>query len=311
MSDIDTKWLRAAVVLADELNFCRAAQKLHIGQSTLTKQIMALEHFLGHALFIRDSRRVSLTPAGEKFVPEARIALIHTERAVQFARKANRDHEITLHIGKSPYTDPYLLSNLLSFRLPLFPNLKIKLCSKLAADLSHDLLNGTLDMVFLTGMPATSRISSAPVSNQSFFVAMLEDDDLALRPAVIHDQLAEVSCILFERHVHPTLYDALYKAAKPATKPGTSIHHVMTAEDASQFVLRGLGVAVLTQAGAWRIARNGITIRPLDIDGLRLETRLACRSDSQVHVVSEFLRGFVRRLKERTNPKQLRLGLVH
>ena len=46
MSDIDTKWLRAAVVLADELNFCRAAQKLHIGQSTLTKQIIALEHFV-------------------------------------------------------------------------------------------------------------------------------------------------------------------------------------------------------------------------------------------------------------------------
>jgi hypothetical protein len=110
---------------------------------------------------------------------------------------------------------------------------------------------------------------------------------------------------------HPTLYDALCKAAKSATKPGTSIHHVMTAEDASQFVLRGLGVAVLTQAGAWRIARNGITIRPLCIAGLRLETRLACRSDSQGRVVSEFLRGFVRRLKERTNAKQLRLGLVH
>jgi hypothetical protein len=69
--------------------------------------------------------------------------------------------------------------------------------------------------------------------------------------------------------------------------------------------------AVLTQAGAWRIARNGITIRPLCIAGLRLETRLACRSDSQGRVVSEFLGGFARRLKERTNAKRLRLGLVH
>jgi DNA-binding transcriptional LysR family regulator len=170
MADLDTKWLRAAVVLADELNFCRAAQKLHIGQSTLTKQIHALENFLGLTLFIRDSRKVSLTPAGEKFVPEARIALLHTERPIQLAREANRDCEITLHIGKSPYTDPYLLSNLLSFRLPLFPNLKIKLCSKLAADLSHGLLNGTLDMAFLTGMPETPRISAATVSDQPFFV---------------------------------------------------------------------------------------------------------------------------------------------
>jgi DNA-binding transcriptional LysR family regulator len=193
-------------------------------------------------------------------------------------------------------------------RLPLFPNLKIKLCNKLAADLSHDLMNGTLDMAFLTGMPETPRISSATVSNQPFFVAMLEDDDLALRTEVKHGELADVSCILFERHVHPTLYDALCMATKAATKPGTSIHHVMTPEDASQFVLRGFGVAVLTQAGAWRIAHNGITIRPLCVDGLRLETRLACRSDSQRRVVSEVLRGFVRRLKERTNVNQLRLG---
>jgi DNA-binding transcriptional LysR family regulator len=311
MADLDTKWLRAAVVLADELNFGRAAQKLHIGQSTLTKQIHGLENFLGLTLFNRDSRKVSLTPAGEQFVPEARMALLHTERAIQLAREANRDCEITLHIGKSPYTDPYLLSNLLSFRLPLFPNLKIKLCSKLTADLSHDLLNGTLDMAFLTGMPDTPRISSATVSDQPFFVAMLEDDDLSLHTEVNHDQLGNVSCILFERHVHPMLYDALCKAAKPATKAGTSIHHVMTAEDASQFVLRGFGVAILTQAGAWRIARNGITIRPLCIAGLRVETRFACRSDSQGRVVSEFLRGFVRRLNERTNAKQLRLGLVN
>jgi DNA-binding transcriptional LysR family regulator len=310
MADIDTKLLRAAVVLADELNFSRAAQKLHIGQSTLTKQIHALEDFLGQSLFIRDSRKVLVTPAREKFVPEARIALQHIERAVQVAREANRDFEITLHIGKSPYTDPYLLSNLLSFHLPLFPNLKVKLCNKFAADLSHDLLNGTLDMAFLTEMPETPRISSTEVANQPFFVAMLEEDSLARSSEVNRDQLTDVSCILFERHVHPLLYDALLKAAKPASKLGTSTHHVMTAEDASHFVLRGLGVAVLTQAGAWRIARNGITIRPLCIEGLRLATRLACRSDDKGRVVSEFLRGFVRRLREHTHVKQLRLGLV-
>jgi len=102
----------------------------------------------------------------------------------------------------------------------------------------------------------------------------------------------------------------LIAGARPASKPGTSIHHVMTAEDASHFVRRGLGVAILSQAGAWRIARNGITIRPLNINGIELETRLACRSDSQVRVVSEFLRGFVKRLNEQASAKQLQLRLA-
>jgi hypothetical protein len=51
----------------------------------------------------------------------------------------NQGKHHSLHIGKSPYTDPYLLSDRLSFPLPLFPNLKIQLCRKLTADLSQDL----------------------------------------------------------------------------------------------------------------------------------------------------------------------------
>jgi DNA-binding transcriptional LysR family regulator len=310
MSGVDTKLLRAAVVLAEELNFCRAADKLHIGQSALSKQIIALEDFLGYELFFRDSRSVSTTPSGDIFVPEARLALLHQERAIQLSREAHRDLEVTLHVGKSPYTDPYLLSNLLSFRLPLFPNLKLHLTSKFTPELAHDLLNGTLDLAFLTGLPPTPRLSSVTVAQQSFFVAMLEDDDLAQHAEVKAHHLEGVSCILFERHVHPPLYDALCAATKAATKPGTSIHHIMTAEDASHFILRGFGVAILGQAGAWRIARNGITIRPLNVNGIGLETRLACRADSQARVVSEFLRGFVKRIKEHASAKQLRLGLA-
>src|SRR5271154_6960865 len=184
MSGVDTKLLRAAVSLAEELNFSRAADKLHIGQSALSKQIISLEQFLGYELFCRDSRSVSTTPSGDQFIPEARLALLHQERAIQLSREAHRDREITLHVGKSPYTDPYLLSNLLSFHLPLFPNLKIQLTSKLATDLAHDLLNGTLDLAFLTGLPTTPLLSSVTVANQSFFVAMLEDDDLARHPEV-------------------------------------------------------------------------------------------------------------------------------
>lgn len=114
MSGVDTKLMRAAVVLADELNFSRAAIKLHIGQSALSKQISSLEESLGYELFCRDGRGVSTTPAGDTFVEEARLALMHQERAVQLSRAANGHTEITLHVGKSPYTDPYLLTNLLS-----------------------------------------------------------------------------------------------------------------------------------------------------------------------------------------------------
>ena len=207
MSGSDTKYLRAAVVLMEELNFSRAATKLNIGQSALSKQIGHLHEHLGYELFVREGRKITATAAGEVYAAEARLSLLHAERAVSLSRAANQNSEIILHVGKSPYTDPYLITNVLSLRLPFFPNLSVMLTSKFAVDLSHDLLNGTLDLAFLTGIPETAQISAVSVAKQSFFVVMLEQDDLSQSTEITADQLRVRSCVLFDRHVHPYLYD--------------------------------------------------------------------------------------------------------
>lgn len=308
---IEIKLFRAAVALAEELHMTRAGDKIGITQSAMSKRIDNLEEQVGIQLFHRGlGQTVTATQQGEIFVAEARIVLEQCERAVHVTRAASDRAEIVLHIGKSPYTDPYLLTNLLSLHLPLFPGLRVEVTSRLAVDLSHELLNGTLDLAFLTGMPETPRITSLSVANQSFFVAMFEQDELARFRSISGDQLALRSCILFDRHVHPHLYDKVSRVVRPASGPGTTLHHVMTAEEASHLVLRGLGVALLTQAGAWRIARNGITIRPLEAEGLRVETRLASRSDNRLPVLSHLVRSFMRRVQLPYQGKQLNLGLA-
>ena len=310
MSGADTKYLRAAIVLMEERNFSRAARKLGLGQSALSKQMASLYELLGYELFVRSGRTMMPTAAGEIFAAEARISLEHAERAVRLSRAAVQTLGSTLHIGKSPYTDPFLITNLLSLRLPFFPTLKFELTSKLTVGLMHDLLDGSLDAAFLTGMPDTARISAVSVSKQQFFAVMPEQDDLAWSMEITAEQLARRSCILFDRHVQPYLYDRVLERVRPATAPGNSIHHVTTAEEASQLVSRGLGVAVITQAGAWRIAREGLTIRPVSVEGLILETKLACRADNESREVSEFVRSFVRQLKTQTTTDQLQLGLT-
>lgn len=310
MGPIDTKLLRAAVVLAEEANFSRAAARLRIGQSGLTKQIFALEELLGFPLFLRQRRRVVPTPAGEIFVAEARLALEHQERAVQLARASLKRTDPVIHLGKSPYTDPYLLTRALSIRFPLYPRLRIILTTKFATELAQDLLNGTLDVAFLTGIPATPRISSVVVSVQSFYVAMLRSDPLARLTSIGSEELARSSSIIFERHVHPILHDELVRVLKPASEPGTVLHHVMTAEDASNLILRGFGIAILTPSGAWRISRDEITSRPLATPGLSLETRLASRADNGQRLVSEFVRRFVQELAPAKDNGQLKLRLA-
>ncbi len=83
---VELRLYRYVVVLAEELNFTRAALRLHVAQPSLSKQIRELEDYLGAQLFERTKREVRLTAAREAFAAEARLTLFHAERAVQGAR---------------------------------------------------------------------------------------------------------------------------------------------------------------------------------------------------------------------------------
>jgi len=142
MGQNDIRLMEAAIALAEELNFSRAAQKLHISQPALTKRIAELEGRLGVPLFARDHQMVEVNDSARAFVEEARLSVLHGERGFQAARRAARGVDVVLNIGKSPYTDPFLVSTLLSIRLPLFPHLRVELTSQFSCELVHQVLGG-------------------------------------------------------------------------------------------------------------------------------------------------------------------------
>lgn len=96
--EFDLRLLPAFVALADELHFGRAAARLNIGQPALSQQLARLERQLGVVLVRRDSRRVSLTPAGQAFLAGARSALVLARNAAAAARRAQSDRP-TFRLG--------------------------------------------------------------------------------------------------------------------------------------------------------------------------------------------------------------------
>ena len=84
----EMRLVQSAIVLAEELHFFRAAVRLGIDQSALTKRIIELESLLDVRLFERNHQKVELTEAGAKFVEHACLGVVHIEDAVTSARAA-------------------------------------------------------------------------------------------------------------------------------------------------------------------------------------------------------------------------------
>lgn len=98
---MNTTQLECFVQVADNLNFRRAADELHLSQPTVSKQVASLERELGGALFVRSTRSVALTALGETFLPDAREILRLVYTSAERARKKLEGAEIA--IG---YSDP-------------------------------------------------------------------------------------------------------------------------------------------------------------------------------------------------------------
>lgn len=301
--------MKAAIALAETLNFSRAARTLHVSQPTLTKQIVALEDWVGVSLFDRDRQVVVINDAGRAFIEEARLSVLHAERAVQAARAAIHSSETLLNVGRSPYTDPFLISTLLSIRLPLYPQLKVELCSQFSTDLVHDVLAGLMDLAITTEPPLSPLLSATKIATAPFYIAMSQDHETAAHGALSFSALDGKEWVLFERRVHPGLYDSIMRVARENRVTPAQVHHVMTAEESFPFVAHGRSVAFLTKSGALRIGRDGITIRPLLEESLILSTYIAARADNKSKVASEFVRTFVRKISQFNVVRQLPLPI--
>src|SRR6185369_11705098 len=142
---MELRHLRYFVAVAEELNFRRAAERLHLAQPALSSQIKDLEEELGVRLFDRTTRSVLLTPTGQLFLKEARGILGATVKAEQLVRKAEQGLVGTLRVGViSPATGP-LLAKILRHFHQKYPGVQLSLSSLTSAEQLRRLRAGELD----------------------------------------------------------------------------------------------------------------------------------------------------------------------
>lgn len=303
-------FLQSAIVLADELNFSRAASRLHLTQPGLTKQIQDLESQLGVILFERNSQGVELTEPGRVFIEHAKLAVFHLERAVHLTRAAAKGAEVVVNFGSSPYVDPYIVSTMLSVRLSLFPTMRVHTHSHFSQELMRQVSSGELDIAIVAAAEENSRLNFLELERHPLFTLMRSEDAAARKRAVCLENFDDRVWVLFAKHVHPTMHDLILSRAETLGVKPSEIHSFTTAEEAAYLVAKHQGIAFLNRTSAWRVALNGLTMRPIDEPTLAVKITLITRADDRTRLTSEYVRSAKRKLEQKSDGDQQRLPLA-
>jgi DNA-binding transcriptional LysR family regulator len=286
----DIRLLQSAIVLADELHFSRAADRLNMSQSALSKQMFKMERGLGFQVFTHSHQMAELTEAGRVFINEAREVVSHAERAVLSARAVLDGPNEILNIGHSSYTEPILVSTLRSIRLSLFPEMRIKLWSNFSNELARQVSTGALELALITGVPQKPQLSALNIADNPFYIAMSMADELSAYREVRLEQMHGRNWMLLGKHANAHLYDTIQSVGADQGAYPSDIYHFTSPEEASELVREHHGLAFLPRSAAWRIARDGITMRPLAERRLHLVTSLAVRAETKSRLVNEFVK---------------------
>lgn len=196
---MDLKNVNAFIHVAETNSFTRAAERLEYAQSTITAQIQTLEAELGAELFIRRGKRISLSVAGQMFLPYAyQFQALHQDVHARFSRDTELSGEYRIGILESISTASYM-DRFAQF-MREYPKVNLMVTIDTTLHLLQRLRNGELSMVWLIDRPVNAadiRVvheSSVPIV---FFCA--PSHPFATSSPVPIEQLSEVPWILAEK----------------------------------------------------------------------------------------------------------------
>ncbi len=286
---MELRQIRYFLVLAEELNFSRAAERLHITQPPLTRQIQQLEDELGTVLFLRTPRHVELTAAGRTFLEEARKILSITDRAVERTQKAHRGElgriDVGIYGSAVFSTIPRLL---LTFRTR-FPSVDITLHTMDKIEQVEALRDDRITIGFARIYPREPDITVEHVMEEAIWVAAHASHPLAAMEQVPVTALNGQPMILFPNFPRPSLADEVIAFCRAHGFQPKVVQEASDTVSAIALVSIGFGVALVPEA-ATNLHLPGLVYRPLEEPALNIGLSCAYRQGDVSPTLKEFLR---------------------
>ncbi|MDR8413465.1 LysR family transcriptional regulator [Nonomuraea sp. 3-1Str] len=280
--------LHAFAVLAEELHFGRAAERLGIAQPPLSQQIRRLERRVGHALFDRGPGGVTLTPAGHELLPSARRALGEIAGGLDAARRAGRGETGRLRIGFAATLALTVLPRILRAYRDGHPGVEVEIREMTTAPQVAALRDGSLDVGLLREPPEADGLVAEPILSEGFVAVLPSGHPLAARRAVPVAALAGEPFVLPPREAAPTVHDRIAGLCRAAGFEPRAGQRAVEWQTVCALVGAGLGVS-LAPASVRGIRLAGVTYRGISPRGARTTVAACHRRDDPNPLLARFL----------------------
>lgn len=195
--NVEFRHLRYFLAVAEELHFGRAAEKLHMAQPPLSQQIRRLESLLGCELFVRTSRAVRLTAAGEALLERSARLLARMNDDLEFVRRVGRGEKGKLRVG--------FVGSAMLTRLPetlheyrrRYPDVELQLKELYTAAILDGLQQYSIDIGIVRDGDPTPDLESTPILEEPLVAIIPRRHQLAARARLKAGQLRDEPFVFY------------------------------------------------------------------------------------------------------------------
>jgi LysR family cyn operon transcriptional activator len=193
---MELRHLRYFAALAEQLNFTRAAETVHVTQSTLSHQIKQLETEIGQRLFDRIGKRIVITEAGEQFLGKVKLALAEIDDGLRAVRGTAQQLSGSLRIGVTHTFNVSLLPSCIEIFFSKHPSVRVTVQEQNAESVARGIEMQTFDIGIAYRPHSAAAISFEPLCNDEMALVVSPNHPLAGRKRIRMVELHRQNLVL-------------------------------------------------------------------------------------------------------------------
>lgn len=286
--NVTLRQLRAFVAVAEVHHFTRAADKLHLSQSTVSTLVRELEENLGLRLFDRHTRMLRLTQAGSEILPLARKALADLDSVIGSSSQLKTLGKGRVSVAASSLQAALMLPHLLREYVVQHPGVTINLYDVTQYEVLEMVRAGEVDFGIGTESGSRHDLVARPLTHDAFMAVMPPDHPLARKRDVTWRDLQDAA-LIGPRQGNPLREQLDYTLAAE----GITLNNVFELSvplTILGMVESGMGIGILTSTGARLAGAMGLVAKRISAPVIKREISLLLHAERSLSPAAQNLR---------------------